>query len=65
MLCDQASDEIILKSLPTALHVPPVSFYYTIDQLSIPRVKINPSPLLLIALVSATLPCRAYSYIDV
>jgi hypothetical protein len=36
-------------------HVPPVVFYNRIDPLSIPRVEINPSPLLLIALGSATL----------
>ena len=43
MLCDQASDEIISKSLPTTSHVPPVFFYNRIDRLSIPRVEINPA----------------------
>ena len=59
MLCDQASDEIISRSLPTTSHVPPVFFLNRIDRLSIPRVEINPSPPLLIALGSTTLPCRA------
>jgi len=40
MLCDQASDKIFFI-YQTASHVPPVSFYNTIDQLSIARVKIN------------------------
>jgi hypothetical protein len=69
MLCDQASDEINSLSLPTASHWPPVVFYNTIDQLSIPRVEINwgtaTLPLLLIALGSATLPSRASLCIDV
>ncbi len=42
MLCDQASDTINSKSLPTASHWPPVSFYNRIDQLSTARGKINP-----------------------
>ena len=41
MLCDQASDGIILKSLPTTLHSPLVIFYNRIDRLSIPTSKIN------------------------
>ncbi len=43
MLCDQASDGIILTSLPTASHVPPVVFYNTIDQLSTARRQIDPA----------------------
>ncbi len=56
MLCDQASDKIFFI-YQTASHRPPVFFYYRIDQLSTARVEINPSPLLLIALGCATLPC--------
>jgi hypothetical protein len=40
MLCDQASDKIFFIYQP-ASHVPPVSFYNTIDQLSIARVEIS------------------------
>ena len=41
MLCDQVSDTIISRSLPTTLHSPLMFFYYGIDQLSIARVEIN------------------------
>ena len=46
MLCDQASDTINSRSLPTAVHQPLATFhlffYNRIDQLSIPRAEINP-----------------------
>ena len=41
MLCDQASDKIFFI-YQTASHVPLVFFLNRIDQLSIPRVEINP-----------------------
>jgi len=50
MLCDQASDKIFFIYQTTS-HLPLVIFYNRIDRLSTARVKINPSPLLLIALV--------------
>jgi hypothetical protein len=56
MLCDQASDRIILKSLPTTSQVPPVLLQYIIGFVN-SQVRDQPWPLLLIALGCATLPC--------
>ena len=61
MLCDQASDEIILKSLPTTCHLPLVIFYIILRGLSIPRAQ-PPCPLLPTASGSATLPSPANLY---
>jgi len=43
MLCDQASDTINSKSLPTASHSPLVFFYIILRGLSTARVEINPA----------------------
>ncbi len=62
MLCDQASDRIILKSLPTASHVPlttSILLHYIIGFVNT-LGRDQPCPLLATALVYTTLPTLSY-----